>query len=424
MPASEPTRADPRRVVAAEGASNLGSMLSRLAIPWVATLLLGAGPAAMALLLVADVAAAAVGALLLGPLIDRTPKRRAMVLCDLARGAVLALVALGAWRGWLAMPWLVAAAAAGGMLGVAFDLARSAWLAQCVPADELPLRNAQVAMAGSAAETAAFALGGWLYQALGAVAALAADAVSYLVSASLLRGVRDALPDARVAANGSRWRAWWREQREGWHVLLRDRRLRALAAIEALQGLAFSLAGTSYMVFVARDLGLPTGLQGMVFALGSVGAFAGAAWAPWLGRRLGAGHAMACGLALAALGAACVPLAHGEGIAAITLLAAHQIVGDAGQTVHEVHDRTLRQTAVGAPWLARVDAGLRGIAQGATLVGAALGALIGTAVSARSVLVLAAVAGAAAACCALVWLAPRRTDVATPASSTAPPSSR
>ena len=48
---------DIARVIAAEGVSNFGSMLSRLAIPWVATLLLDATPAAMALLLVADVVA-------------------------------------------------------------------------------------------------------------------------------------------------------------------------------------------------------------------------------------------------------------------------------------------------------------------------------------------------------------------------------
>jgi len=44
------------RVLAAEGISNFGSMLSRLAIPWVATLLLAATPLQMGWLRVADVA--------------------------------------------------------------------------------------------------------------------------------------------------------------------------------------------------------------------------------------------------------------------------------------------------------------------------------------------------------------------------------
>ncbi len=149
----------------------------------------------------------------------------------------------------------------------------------------------------------------------------------------------------------------------------------------------------------------------MVFALGSVGAFAGAAAAPRFGRALGAGRAMTCGLLLLCLGALCIPLAQGAGWAAIGLLIAHQVIGDGGAALHDVHDRTLRQSAVGATWLARVDAGLRGIGQCATLAGAALGAVIGTALSARSVLVVSVCAFAAAALWASLTLA--RRDLAT-----------
>jgi Major Facilitator Superfamily len=400
-----------RRVIAAEGVSNFGSMLSRLALPWIATLTLGATPAAMAGLLVADVVAAAIGSLLLGSAIDRAPKRLAMLWCDALRAAVLCSVALGAWQGWLSMLWLVAAAAASGLLTVAFELARLAWIAQCVQADELPVSNARLSMIGSVSETAAFALGGWLYQAVGAALALAVDALSYLGSAWLLRGAREAPINAkRDASTGSPWRVWWREQREGWCVLLQQPRLRSLAVVEALRQLCFGLAGTSYMVYVSRDLALPTGLQGMVFALGSVGAFLGAALAPWLGLRIGTGRAMACGLALTCLGALCIPLAQGTVWWAIALLSVHQIVGDGGEALRDVHDRTLRQTTVGATWLARIDAGLRGIGQGATLAGAAAGGVIGTALSARSVLALSALAFGAAALWA--WCRLSRRDAA------------
>lgn len=408
MPASR----DLSRIIAAEGVSNFGSMLSRLAIPWVATLMLGATPAAMAWLLVADVIAAAIGALLLGSVIDRAPKRLAMLGCDGARALVLAAVAFCAWQGVLSMPWLVAAAAAGGVLSVAFELARSAWVAQCVEAGDLPTSNARLSMIRSVSETAAFALGGWLYQAVGAVLALAVDALSYLGSALLLRGVREAPRGVAALSTDSAWHVWWREQREGWQVLLREPRLRALAVIEALRHIAFGLFAPSYMIYVSRDLGLATVVQGLVFALGSVGAFAGAAFAPRLGLRFGAGRAMTCGLALSCLGAICIPLAQGTGWVAIALLIAHQLIGDGGDTLHDVHDRTLRQTAVGAAWLARVDAGLRGIGQCATLSGAAVGGVIGTAVSARSVLVLAACAMGGAALWALLTLARRDIAVA------------
>ena len=65
-----------KRVLAAEVVSNFGSMLSRLAIPWLAALALAATPLDMGYLLVADVLAGAVGSLLLGAVVDGLGKRQ------------------------------------------------------------------------------------------------------------------------------------------------------------------------------------------------------------------------------------------------------------------------------------------------------------------------------------------------------------
>lgn len=412
------------RVLAAEGISNFGSMLSRLALPWLAALVLKATPAQMALLLVADVAAAAVGSLLLGPWVDRSGKRRVMLLCDGGRCALLALLALAAWAGRVNFSGLLLAAAASGVLTVGFELARSAWQAQRVAAADLPRRNAQLAMVASVSEAAAFALGGWVYQLLGAALALAVDACSYAASALCLRGVQEvpvaAAPAARqagrltdrqmVRVTGRQTGHWavaieelLRDAAAGLRAVAARPVLRALATIEALVAFAMALFGTSYMIFASRDLGLPTGELGLVFALGGLGALLGAGLAPRLGRRLGPGRTMALGLALFTLGLACAPLAYGAGWAALAALLAQQIIGDAGHAVHSVHDRTLRQTAVPAALLARADAGIRSAGQLATLAGALTGGALGTALGTRSVLWLAVGAAAAAA----LWAALR-----------------
>jgi Na+/melibiose symporter-like transporter len=244
--------------------------------------------------------------------------------------------------------------------------------------------NAQLSMVGSLSESAAFAAGGWLYQALGAAFALTIDALSYLGSGWLLRGVREApIVDVPLARIESRWTRWRREQREGWRTVLEHASLRLLPSIDALRCFGAGLAGMSHVVYVERDLALPTGIQGMVFAPGGLGSVAGAVMVPRLGARAGAGRAMGFGLALTGVGAACVPLAADAGAVAIALLVAHQIVGDGGMTINDVHDRALRQTAVGPAFLARVDAGLRGIEYLATLLRAAVGGLLGTLASAR-----------------------------------------
>ncbi len=388
------------RLLAAEGISNFGSMLSRLAIPWLAVLTLQATPSQLAALLVADVAAAALGALLLGSLVDRSGKRAAMLLCDALRALVLSLLAWGAWRGGLNFTLLLAAAAAGGLLTVGFELARSAWIAQSTEVGNLPGRNAQLSVAGSVSEAAAFALGGWLYQGLGAALALAVDACSYMASALCLRGVREVAPPARTSkpfALPGAWRRLLQESGDGLRAVAARPVLRALAGVESLLAFSMALAGTSVMIFVSRDIGLPTGWLGMIFATGALGAIVGASLAPRLGRRFGAGRTMAGGLVLYTLGAACVPLVGSVGAVAVALLVLQQIVGDAGHTLHDVQDRSLRQTAVPVELLARADAGIRSAGQLATLAGALVGGLLGDALGARSVLWLAVAAGAAAA---------------------------
>ena len=390
------------RVLAAEVVSNFGSMLSRVAIPWLATLRLDASPLAMGALVVADVAAAGVAALFLGTLIDRSGKRAVMVSADLLRAATLALLAWLAYRGALAMWMLVAAAVAGGALTTAFELARSAWIAERIEARVLPGRNAQLAAGASIAETAAFALGGWLYQVAGAVAALVVDAVSYLVSALFLRGVGQTRMPVRGApdpmrAGRSAVRSFAADVREGVSALVASPVLRVLAVVEMLVAGALSLAGTSYMIYVTRDLGFATGILGVIFALGGAGSVGGAFFAARLSRRFGAYATLTAGLALAAIGAACVPLATAPTVTAVALLAAQQVVGDAGHTIYHVHDRTLRQTSVAAPMLARVDGAIRTLGYASTLAGALAGGWMATLAGARAGLILSAALLAAAA---------------------------
>jgi hypothetical protein len=116
---------------------------------------------------------------------------------------------------------------------------------------------------------------------------------------------------------------------------------------------------------------------------------------------------MALGLLALAAGTACLPMAQGMGWAAVAWLVAHQIVGDAGHTLHGVHDRTLRQTAVPPGQLARTDAGLRAAGHWATLAGAGR-RVAGHGGGSRAVLWLAAASALAAAALAAVRLAERR----------------
>jgi len=359
-----------RRVLAAEIVSNFGSMLTRLVIPWIATLMLVATPLQMGVLAAADVAAGAAGALLIGALVDRMSTRRVMIAADLVRAALLALLALAAWRGLVTMPLLILIATASGLASMAFELARSAWIAQNINSETLASRNAQLAAAGNLTEAVSFGIGGWIYQALGAALSLAVDALSYLVSAACLARVGDAAASDRRAKPRVTLRALVDETRAGIETLSGEPTLRGLACVHLVVAVGMSLAGTSYMIYVARDLALDPGVLGMIFAVGGIGSALGAAFARRIGRRIGSRRAVVFGLAVAAAGAILIPLASAPALAAVVLLVGHQLIGDAGYVLHEIHDRTLRQSIAPADQLARVDAAIRTLGQIATLAGA------------------------------------------------------
>lgn len=392
-----------RRVIAAEVVSNLGSMMSRLALPWLAVLTLDAKPWQMALLAVADVLAGALAALALGVAIDRRSQRGTMIAADLARMLLLGALAVATLRGHLSFGLLLGVAAAAGVLTMAFDLARSAWMARVVPVGELSRANASLATGTAISEAAAFAAAGAVFQWAGGVAALLLDAGSFLVSALLLRRVPDPRPTPTApapAATGTPAAPW----RLRLAQVTGDPALRALAALDALVALAGGIAGTAYMIFVSRELALPTVVLGLVFALGGLGSAIGAALAPGLGRRIGGGGALAWGLATAAVGSACIPLADSAALAPWVLLAAHQLLGDAGLVIHLVHDRTLRQSLVAPQALAGIDGAMRALAQFATVAGALAGGAFASAYGVRPALWLAtALLLAAAVLGTLAW---------------------
>jgi MFS family permease len=379
-----------RRVLAAEVVSTFGSLMSRLAIPWLAVLVLDAPPIAMAWLAMADVAAGALAALLAGALVDRWPKRRTMIAADLARASMLATVPLMAWMDQLTIAWLVVVVAVNGALTVAFQLAQSAWIARSTTHENLTQRNSALAAGSAVTEAASFGITGWLFQWLGAVFVMVADALTYVVSALLLSKISEPppLPD-ETAAPGTlrgRARALLAEVQAGLRATAADPVLRSLAVVATLVAFATSFAATTYMIYVARDLGFATGVLGLLFALGGIGSLAGS----WLTAR-SAGRVdprtwLVGALVLWALGSVATPLATTTALAGIVLIAIQQIVGDLGGMGYIIADRTLRQTHAAPALLARVDASVRTLGYSATLAGALISGTLAEQFGARALL--------------------------------------
>ena len=379
-----------RRVFAAEVVSTFGSLMSRLAIPWLAVLVLRAEPTAMALLAVADVAAGALAALLLGALVDRWPKRRTMIAADLMRAAMLFTVPLMALLGRLSIGWLVVVVAINGALTVAFELAQSAWIARSTAHEDLTQRNSALAAGSAATEAVSFSLTGWLFQWLGAVVVMVADALTYVASALLLVKISEPPPLKEETPTPTtlreRLQALVSEVQGGLRAVAADPVLRGLAVVATLVAFATSFASTTYMIYVSRDVAFPTGTLGLLFALGGIGSLFGSWLTARTARRIDARLWLIGSLALWAIGSVATPLATTAGLIGIVLIATQQIVGDAGGMAYGIADRTLRQSYAAPEFLARVDASVRTLGYTATLIGALVSGVLAERYGARALL--------------------------------------
>lgn len=378
-------RGDFGRLVAAGTISNFGSMLTAVALPFLAIQLLDAQPAQIAAINAAAILPAIVLGLFAADAIDRMYRRPLLIVADFTRAALLLAVPAAAFAGVLAMEHLYLFAFARGLLDFVFDVAQHSYLPSLVEARALVSANSRLQAADAAAEAGAFAAGGWLVQLLSAPLALVVDAATYLASAFLLVRIRAPEPPPAVR---TRERSRLAEIGAGLVEVARTPALMAIAASGILIALSGQIINAVYMLFVYRELGFSPGTLGMLFALGSLASLASAFAAERVPERQAGLPAMFGGLLLAAAGSLALPLAPGATLLGVAAIAFQQIVGDFGHVIWQVHQSSLRQRITPAPVLGRVAGGIRFLSSIATLLGAAVGGWLGETVGLRATLVV------------------------------------
>lgn len=131
---------------------------------------------------------ALIGGPLLSGIADRRPRRQVMVVCDLACAVLVAAMAVPG----LPLPAAAALLFAVTLLGSPFTAARAALSRDVFPDDRYATATAVTNLTSRAALVAGFAAGGVLVALVGPRQALLVDAVTFLVSAVIVRAtVRD-----------------------------------------------------------------------------------------------------------------------------------------------------------------------------------------------------------------------------------------
>lgn len=137
-------------------------------------------------------------ALWAGAMADRRSPRIVMIASDLGSAALFGLLAVLLAAGQIPLLLLSVLVFLAGVAEVPFVVASGAFLPRIVPEGRLAAANGYVEAADSASTLTGPPLGGLVLQALGIPAAVAANALSFLLSASMLATTR--LPEGAVAS--------------------------------------------------------------------------------------------------------------------------------------------------------------------------------------------------------------------------------
>lgn len=319
----------------------------------------------------------------LGIIVDRTDRRRLMVLVDTTRAVIIAALAgaiLGHADG-LALIYLTAFTT-----GVGSALRNTAAVT-CVPrlvgSDGLDRANGQV-IAGQIVgnELAGPAAGGWLFG-LAAVLPFAVNAGTLGIGVLLLLTLPSVFRPARQPDPAPRARAVRRDLADGlgWlrrHSDIRDLTL-AVGVISAMDAAWFAVL----VLYVIRILHQRPGAYGVLLAIGAIGGIAAGAGGARLTRRLGAWRSLLFG-GLVMAGSQLV-----LGLTANVLIAAAMLTASsAAFALFNMTAATMRQRRVPDDLLGRVSSLYGTVAGGAEALGALAGGLIATAAGIRATMLV------------------------------------
>ena len=371
---------------AGESVSVFGSQVTVLAVPTVAILILHAGPFQVGILSALEFLAFPTLGLVAGVYADRLRRRPIMIVCDIGRGLALGSIPVAFLLNLLTLEQLYFVALLTGIFTVFFDVSYQSYLPALVDRPNLIEGNTKLEITRSTAQVAGPAVAGFLIQLIGGARAVAVDALSFFLSALALASIKKPEPEPRPStASGTS--GFIPEMREGIDVVFRNPILWRIAACTATTNLGSNMVfGAVFLVFAYRQLHLSAAVVGVVFALGSVGALAGAFLAGWVARTLGIGPTLGVTIIVGGLALLATPLAL-VGAPALVLATTGFIEG-LTIPVYNISQVSLRQAITPDRVQGRMNATMRTIVWGTIPLGAFIGGILGTSIGLVQTIVL------------------------------------
>ena len=373
------------RLWAANAVSQLGTQVTLLALPLAALYILKASALGVSLLRSFAVLPFLLFSLPAGVWVDRLRRRPLMIAADLGRALAMASIPVAFWLGHLTMAQLYVVAGVHGLLSVVFDVSYLLFLPTLVGRKHLAEANSKLLGTQSVAQLAGPTLAGGLVSAAGAAVAVLADAVSFLLSGSIVTAIRGR--EARPEPTSTRART---ELVEGLRYVFSQPYLRTLTVWISVANLFTSALFALMIVYFVRDLHLGAATIGWVTAVINAGFIAAAFVNGALVRRFGVGPMIAYTGVLSMIALVGIPAAPISFPLPVLLVSG--VAGTFLGFFMNVNQLTLRQAITPHRLLGRMNAVTRFMYWGTMPIGSALGGVAAETVGLRTTL-FAAVAG-------------------------------
>jgi MFS family permease len=375
---------DFRRLWAAYATSEAGTAIGFGALPLVAILVLHVPVWQVALLATVSGLSAAVIALPVGPWIEFHRKRPIMISADLARAAALLSVPTALALGALTYAQLVVVAVVQASGAIVFMAASGAHLKALVASADRAAATGRMEATFWTASSAGPPLGGAITSWLGVGWTIGVDALSFLLSALGVRGIRGREPDPppRVASAGR-----WPDIVAGWRYVLAHPGLRALFVNSQVFGAAMMAASPLLAVLMLGELRFPAWQYGVAWGVPCLGGVLGALALPPLVRRYGQRRvllASGVGRALWLCLLAAVP----AGVGGLVLVIAVELLALFGSGVFNPAYATYRMTETDDHHLSRVISCWSITSRTTQPIGIALGGVLAAATTVRTALLI------------------------------------
>ena len=362
--------ADFRKLWAGQTVSELGSVVTRTAVPLVALIVLGAGPLQMALIIVAASLAVLLVGLFAGAWVDRLRRRPLLIWADAMRALLLLSIPAAYLAGALRIEQLYLVVFLEGCLGALFDAAYPAYVPSLIGVERVVEGNSKLATSSSLAEIGGPGLAGGLVQLIGPPLAIFVDAISFVFSAFSLVLIRRPEPPRPSRTSPTPMRL---EILEGLRLIRRHAVVLPLTLRSIIAHVAGSFYGVLYTIYLINELHLSPFLLGVVVSAGGVGSLIGSFLASRVISRFGFGPALIWTAAGASIVGVLTPLAGGPLLLATTMVFLPQLIGDGLQTIEGVAELSLIQGVIPDRILGRVNANLEVFSHG---IAYPLGALL------------------------------------------------